>query len=361
MKKLFLIGIVLVCLLVSLMGGYAGKEVTSQTATEGSITIVDSAGREVRVPQPLERIVALHGDAAEVIRALGAKDNIVGITKYMADEPEFWPELRDRPICGSSFSPNYEKIVELNPQVVIVYGGTFGFSASSELEEKMEPAGIKVVKLDCYKPKTIARDLSTLGLMLGRSERAAELINFFDEYLGEVHSRISQLKPEEKVRVYFEQWTDYKSVAEGAGYHDMVTMAGGINIFAGSGVAYPEVSPEAVLEKGPQVVIKNTTPKYAASGYTAADSGEMAALRSELVGRPGWANLEAVRNGRVFVISNEIVGGAKKPIGICYLAKCLYPDKFQDIDPMAMLKEYLEKFQGVPYRGIYVYPGLEQR
>jgi len=318
-----------------------------------TVTIIDSTGREVVLPQPLESIVALHTDVAEAIRALGAKDRIIGITKYMAGKAEYWPDLADATNCGSSFTPNYEQIIDLNPQVVIVYSGTFGFSAPTALEERMEPAGIKVVKLDCYKPETMTRDVSTLGVMLGKEDRATEYITFIEGYLSTVNSRVKKLKADEKVRVYFEQWTNYKSVAEGAGYHDMILMAGGINVFAGAGVSYPIVSPEAILTEDPQLVIKNTQE----AGYTATDASGLQAIRDALLARAGWANMDAVKNNKVYVVSNELVGGTKKPIAICYIAKWLYPDKFQDMDPEAMLREFMEEYQGIPYQGVYIYNG----
>ena len=340
-------------IIATLEGENASATLAVSTVAPATVTIVDSAGRQVELPQPLDRIVALHTDVAEAIRALGAKDKIVGVTKYMANEPEFWPELKDKTNCGSSFTPNYETILELDPQAVIVYSGTFGFSAPSELEEKMAPAGIKVVKLDCYKPTTLSRDISTLGIMLGEEDRATELINFFEGYLSTVNSGVKKLKADEKARVYFEQWTDYKSVAEGAGYHDMILAAGGINIFAGAGVSYPVVSPEAILDENPDIVVKNTQ----VGGYAANDASELESIRNDLLARAGWDTLEAVMNNRVYTVSNEIVGGTKKPIGICFMAKWFYPDKFQDLDPEAMMREYIEDYQGLTYQGVYTYSG----
>jgi len=337
----------------ALEGKSASATLTVTEEPPETVTIIDSAGREVTLPKPLSRIVALHTDVAEAIRALGAKDRIVGVTKYIADQPEYWPDLKDVTACGSSFSPNYEQLVALDPQVVIVYSGTFGFSAPTELEETMAAAGIAVVQLDCYKPESMTRDLSTLGVMLGTEARAAEYITFIEGYLSIVNDRVKSLTSSEKMRVYFEQWTDYKSVAEGAGYHDMILMAGGINVFAGAGVAYPIVSPEAILAKDPQLVIKNTQEP----GYKATDSSALQTIRNALLARAGWNNMDAVLNNKVYVVSNEIVGGTKKPIAICYIAKWLYPDLFLDFDPEEMLIEFMVEYQGVPYQGVYFYSG----
>ncbi len=92
-----------------------------------SITIVDSAGRVVEIPQPLERIAVWDSAAAEVIRAFGAKDKIIGIAEYMARKyPFYWPDLMDKPQIGSWYMPDYQRTKEIEPQVLITITG-YGF------------------------------------------------------------------------------------------------------------------------------------------------------------------------------------------------------------------------------------------
>ena len=45
--------------------------------------------------------------------------------------------------------------------------------------------------------------------------------------------------------------------------------------------------------------------------------------------------------------------------GTAYMAKILYPELFKDVDPEAILKEYFDKWQGIPYLVVYIYPSLE--
>ena len=113
---------------------------------DARVTIVDSAGRKLQVPRPVRRMVVLNTDAAEVICALGGEESIVGVSESIA-ESELLRKLGDRPSVGRWNSPSYERIVELEPEVVIAYGRYPG----AELEEKLEPAGMKVARIDCYK------------------------------------------------------------------------------------------------------------------------------------------------------------------------------------------------------------------
>ncbi|MHC1579976.1 MAG: ABC transporter substrate-binding protein, partial [Candidatus Alkanophagales archaeon] len=96
--------------------GAAGK-----SESKYPITVVDSAGNTIVIEKPVERVVALTSDAAEVIRAIGAADKVVGVSKYVVQDEAFFPELSRLPSVGSCFSPDIEKIIELEPDIVITY------------------------------------------------------------------------------------------------------------------------------------------------------------------------------------------------------------------------------------------------
>ncbi len=75
--------------------------------------------------------------------------------------------------------------------------------------------------------------------------------------------------------------------------------------------------------------------------------------------RTELAEVSAVKDGKVYVLAFEISQASSIPIILpAYLAKLLYPEKFQDFDLDAYMKEYLEEYQGIPYQGTYYYPPL---
>ena len=349
MKKI-LIGLVLILLTGSLVGACAPA--STETSTAEMVKIVDSEGRLVEIPQPVERVVVLDHYGGEMVRALGAKDKIVGINRYMADNPEYWPVLKDVPSAGFFTEPNYEKIVELNPQVVITCD-----LGVPETETKLEPTGIKVVRLNFYKPKTFVNDIRTLGLLLGKEKEAQELIDFFQHYFNTVQERVGKFAVEEKTTVYYEGKKEYSSVAGSSGHHEAILLAGGVNIFAGEATGLwgtCEVSPEAILEKNPSAVWK-----YFPGSYIPANQGEMTATYDNLLSRPGWAELDAVKNNRVIIMNYWMAKGCGKLVTICYMAKLLYPDEFQDMSLEEVAREWIERFQGVNYHGGYSYPPEE--
>ena len=312
----------------------------------------DITEKAVTVNMPIERVVVLNEGAAEGVRIVGAKDKIVGISNFAADDPEFWSDMQNTPIVSSD---DYESIIELNPQMVINYA-SFGYKP--ELEEKLEPAGIKVVRQDFFKPVFLIRDIRTLGILLGKEERAEEFIDFLQGYISILQERVESIDPEEKKRVFFEtcvssEYPDLSTGAKGSAWHTQIVMAGGINIFADTVTPYPKVSPEAVLDKNPEIVIRQMRDR----GYTITDPSDMIALRDEIMSRPGWDKLDAVKNNEVYIISNGIAWcGIRKHVGVFYLAKWFYPGLFSDINPEEFHKEWLDEFEGIEYKGIWVYP-----
>ena len=325
----------------------------SPPAVKRTITVIDSAGREVEIPQPLERIAIWNGSAAEVIRALGEKERIIAINKYMPREPSYWPELKDRPQIGSPWDRDYEKIIMLEPQVLITYSRYY----LDEIVQKLEPAGIKVLALNFNRLDSLQREIEIMGKVLGREERAREFADFLLSKVEFVEERIKEIKPEERKRVYWELGNhDYRSIGPKSIFHQNFTRAGGVNIFADliTGTS-SEVDPEAILLRDPGVVIKDGHGvNY--GGYEATDTERMEEKRREMMSRPGWDKLTAVKNGQVYLFGRGFGGGLEAPLMICYLAKLLYPDKFKDLDVEAFHREFLEKYQGLPFKGIYVYP-----
>jgi len=234
---------------------------------------------------------------------------------------------------------------------------TYGTHPRVDIEEvaaTLAPAGIKVVGIDCFKLDTLFSDITTLGQLFGTEEKAGKLIMFFQDILGAVEEKVRDLNPEEKPRVYAEHHRgDYYSFGPGSAWHEMIERAGGINIFADMPMPYPEVDPEAVIERNPQVILKDTrrTPPM---GYGVTDTEPIQAYIDELTARPGWEALDAVRDGRVYVTSPDLTAGPKKVIAIAYFAKLFHPQL--DLDPEAIFREYLESWQGIEYKGIFIYP-----
>lgn len=358
MKKLIQVGLV-VCLFVSAMAGsvMAPTPALAQEPEQKTVTIIDDRGQQVEIPQPLERVCVFSRWNVEFVRAVGGWESVVCMDADSAKDGSYWPGFDQNNAAGTSQSPDYEKIVALKPQVVIMITS----DPWAEAEAKLAPFGIKVVALNGWEMRGFAVRVATFGLMFDTRDRAQEFIGFYQKYIDLVQERVKSV--ENKKRVYYETAPDYKTCLSGerSVYHHMIEQAGGINVFGNVSVAEQpqaspgglfEIDPEAVLVKNPDVVIKM------GGGGNDYRPGvdEMKATWEKLVNRPGWDQLDAVKNEQVYVLSYITTNWAAKMVGLCYLAKWLYPELFPDLDPDAVVKEYLEKYQGLTYSAAHHYP-----
>ena len=312
---------------------------------EKEITVVDANEDDVTVSMPLERIVVINSDAAEAIRTLGAKDRIVGVTDIMTEMPEFFPALSQKPSVGLFYEPDIEKILELEPDAVF----TARHYPSPEYFENKLPPTIDVVRLDFYKPHNMAEEMGILGYIVDKRQEAGEFIDWHEGYMNTIYERVEGLSEDEKPKIYNEAGT-YGTYTESSGW----TMPGGINIAADlSEAEFVYVDPEWVVEQNPDIIIKQV---YGVTGYTIDDTSEVEAARDEVMSRPELAGVTAVKEGKVYCIDMDT---SCSVFGHAYCAKWVQPELFEDLDPQEIHEEYLERFQGIPYQGIHVYPPLE--
>jgi len=341
-------------LLLSLLGGGC-RESQSPGAAEKAkkITITDSYGRQVEVPSPPGKIISLNSNVTEMLYVLSMGDKIIALS----DDQRFPPQAKEKQTVGPTFTPNVEKIVAQRPDLVFAYGPSGGPALKKELAEQIEAAGIPLVYLDLYKPRSFASDLRTLGKIVGREAEAEKYVAFVEKYFRLIEERLQKVKPEERVKVYLEGRTgDYVTYAQGSGGDERIALAGGVNIAANEPGRYPKVSAEWVLAQNPQVVIKEVLHTNIPMGYGITEPGKLEEMRKNIMKRPGWEGLDAVKKGRVYLISTELSGSPRDVVLLCYYAKWFYPQLFADLDPAAVHREILEKFYKLEYKGIWVYP-----
>ncbi|MEW6425607.1 MAG: ABC transporter substrate-binding protein [Bacillota bacterium] len=352
LKNSFLFSL-LAFLIIFCVAFTAGCGQTKKEVSPAEITITDSLGRSVSVPQPLEKVVVLNGDVAEALSIIGVRDAIIGISDTVQQNP--YLGLQDKPVVGKWDNPSVEKIVELKPQVVLTYSKWPG----GELEQKLEPAGVKVVRLDFFKPETYDKDLLALARMFVKVRQAEDFIKWKAEKVAMLSKNLQDLPNEKKVRV-FAIWESnlsketWKTFGQGSAVDQCIKMAGGNNI-AGSLESYPQVNAEWILKENPAFVAVGVS-EGKGLGYTVADFNQAKAIREEAFQNGVLRATEAVKEGRVCLIHTKLFGSDKTYIGALYLAKWLYPERFKDVNPDRVLKEYFDKWLHVPFKGRWAYP-----
>jgi len=309
-----------------------------------ALTIIDSAGNAVEI-EKAERIVCLSTDCLEAVLILGEKERIVGLGTNALQKP-FSPNVVD---VGKWSDPNIEAIVSLNPDIVITY---VQWPERGKLEEKLRGTGIKVVRLDFYKINTIFDEFITLGKILGKEERAKEIAEYWRSQLELIKSRTEKL---ERVKVYWESFSNYSAAGNGTGWNDIILIAGGENVF-GSESGYPKVDAEKIIAKNPEVFIKSVSSSVFRPCRD--DASKLIEFHASIKPRPEINQIEAGRNDRVYVIAAEMLHGTLGLIvETAYVAKILHPSEFEDIDPKELHERYLRSL-GLKFDSLWVYPDL---
>ncbi len=320
----------------------------STEETGGTQTITDSIGREVEIPDPVTKAVVANAYNTEIINAIDALDCVIGVDYNIYQDKESWQNrfTEDMVIGKSQKELNYEKIIELDPEVLILTGnGTY-----EEAEEQLEPFGIKVIVCDAYYTDQFEKSCDLLGEIFGQEENAEELKSYFMDKLNYIDE---QLKDVEKKRVYFEYRTEGNTTIPGNFFYYMVEYSGADNVFKDSSNVV--VESEAVVEADPEYIIKVSAPDVYSSYYPPT-AEEHQAIKEELISRPGWDEIEAVKEDNILLLSHYVHGGASKLVGTMYIAKFLYPELLPDLHPEQVFKDWLEKYQKLDYIEGHTYP-----
>lgn len=341
------------------IAGCAPKPEEEVSLSKG-IVITDEMGRKAAFTSIPGRIVVLTGYPAEVICALKEGERIVGICN---PEGEYIPELRKKPSVGkSTVTPNLERIIELKPDLVIAYQWT-----EKEVIEKLERAEIRVL---CFRVWTLAETLQfieKMGKLLGREKEANQLKEFINSKIDMIREKTEGIPVKKKPSIFCEVFKPYQSTAQGENsmktpwgkfmYKSptqiQIEIAGGINCVGRQPVRSPIMSPEWVVEKDPDIIIKIPW----VEGVGSIPSLEaMKAIRDEIMHREGLNLIKAVKEGRVYIIHSKLCAGPRQVIGTCYKAKWFHPELFPDLLPKAVHKEMLKRFWKMELQGTWTYP-----
>ena len=337
---------------------------------EKEITIVDGKDRIVTINKPIKHIIPISSYVTEVMRSLKATDTIVGVPSPVASRKAFFQELAELPNVGGGYggSYDYEKIVELRPDLFILYATTY-----DEVADKIESIvpGVTVVRLSCpYMgcESGIYYDyVRKLGYILDRMDEAEELIGFYEECLSQIKEKVDARSEDEKPRVFYtlpSYFPRYSTVNRLNVIHEAIVEAGGINIAADIGTetsSSPNVDPEWVIEQNPDIIIGGTS----VIGYTVdkPPEADMKAMRDMIMNHPGWGGITAVESDRVYLLGQRLFSSTHYSVGPAYMAKLFHPDLFEDFDPQTIHQEYLDRFHHIDFdvkkQGVFVYPPLK--
>lgn len=335
----------------ALLYGCAGFKAEDGQAAEKEESVVDDLGRTVKLRLPLRRVVVANSHNTELINSIGnAIDKVIGVDAGI---------YRDRAAYGNRFGEenligqnqralNYERIIKLRPQALLISGNGYW----QEAEKKLGDFGIQVLVFNAYYTGKFQQNCALVGKLFGEEAQAAEFAAYFQKHLDYIGK---QLQGKPKKTVYVEYRSQNTTVAPGAPYDKMVQYAGAKNIF--DDAKSPYIDGEAVIRRNPQYIVK-ISEKNARGQYTPPTAEEFQARKRRIVERPGWDGIDAVQHDRILLLSHYAFGGASELVGTMYIAKFLYPEYLPELHPEEIFKTWVTKYQRLAYLPGHTYPAM---
>ena len=244
------------------------------------VKIKDDLGNEITFYEPPKRIVSLAPSNTEILFALGLNKEIIGVTEY-CDYPD---DAKNKEKIGGFSNPNLEKIYSLKPDFV------FGVRGNPK-ETLINLTKLKIDVL-AYDPKNLDdlfNLIITVGKITDKREEAYNLVSKMKEKRDSIIEKAEKLK---KKKVYLEIWNNpYMSVGENTYLNKLIEDAGGINIAKKAKGDWPILSQEFIITENPEVII----------------IAYMGQNIEEVLKRPGWENIDAVKNKRIYIINPDLI------------------------------------------------------
>jgi iron complex transport system substrate-binding protein len=281
--------------------------------TPQPISIEDGLGREVTLFEPAQRIVSLAPSNTEILFAIGAGGNIVGRDEF-SDYPNSAKELLS--VGGSFGDYNLEAIVDLQPDLIIA-----AEINTPEQVKALEDLGLNVFYLS--NPTTLEEmytNLITVATLTGHVDEANKLVDSLRQRVSNVEQIITSAGNQPSV-FYELDATDPSApwtAGRGTFIDSLITKAGGINITSDLEGQYLQISIEELLIRDPEIILLGDS----AYGIT----------KESLLGRPGWININAILNERIYTFDDNLVSrpGPRLVDGFEELARLLHPELFND-------------------------------
>ncbi len=272
-------------------------------------TVTDDAGRAVTMNQAPKRIVSHVPSATEILFAIGVGDRIVGVSNF----DDYPPEAKTKTSIGNYYNPSIEKIISVNPDLVVTDG-------SSKDIAQLDSAGIKYVVL--Y-PKTIdgiMNNIELMGKATGSQTKAEALVKDMKAQIATVTNKAKDAK---KVKVFYmfdvsdlnNPWT----AGPGSFIDSLITMSGGANIAANASSPYVKYSIEQIVAANPDVIIVATR------------MGSAIITPEQLMAHPVWGKMPALTQGKFFTVDGDLVNrpGPRIIQGLNSIARFIHPELFK--------------------------------
>lgn len=331
----------------------ACASLTAVTPALADRTVTDQLGRQVTLPDTVNRVVVLQHQTLNLLVQLNAADDIVGVLNSWKKQlgPEFvrfMPSIEKMPMPGDLTQVNIESLLALHPQVVFVAN-----YAPEPMIQQIQNAGIPVVAISLREDAAgeknkmnpsmadeehaynegLKQGIQLIGEVVNRQAEAKKLIDYTFAARAKFNAPVADIAQAEKVRVYMAN-PDLNTYGSGKYTGLMMQHAGAMNVAAATVKGARQVSLEQVLQWDPQVIfVQDRYPEVV----------------KQITTDPQWQAIDAVKNHRVWLMPEYAKAwGYPMPealaIGELWMAKKLYPQRYKNVDVDAEAQDYYHRF-----------------
>lgn len=334
--KRWISSILIICLLavgLSACGSGSNKESDQKAGTiveetKTQLTIVDQAGRKVTVPKKIDSIALCYRVVIRFLLSLEQGEKIKGIGKTEEFLKEIEPSLKKSVSVGQGVA-DIEALAELNPDVF------FHKASDKKTLEAVEKIGIPAVGIDVETPEKMRQAIDVMGKVCGASERAAEIMNYYDKKLAELKSLEDSIDSAKRKSAIM-MGSSLGKVADGTMLQsEMIERAGGINPAKSLEASdlWPMAGVEQIFQWNPDYLFITNSES---ASYTPED----------VLDDSAWSELSAVKKKQIFVMPAVLDSwefpGTVSTLGIEYLMKTMYPELISEEKLESDVKEFYE-------------------
>ena len=279
----------------------------------------DHGPEELGVPSGFpERLVSMSPNLTQIVFALGADNLLVGVDQYSV-----YPEsAKSIPRMGSYLDPDLEALVAARPDLVLVV------ETDENIGDLLSGLGLEYEAFGNDTVTDVLASIRELGALLGREDAAEKLLSNFEAARRELEAALSE-EPRTRVALVVGRnpgrLQDIYVAGSSSFLGELLTMAGGENVFGDLPLPWPQVGVESIVAADPDVIVDSTLAK-------GASDEEFSALASDWHALP---SLRAVKYGRVIVAREGWfqIPGAYMDSTLRLFAHWLHPDIFPDEVP----------------------------
>jgi iron complex transport system substrate-binding protein len=289
----------------------AGLAVAALLCVLGTAPVGSSAAQPAAAPTPPRRIISLVPALTEMLFAIGAGPQVVAVSSF----DTYPPEVAQLPRVGALLDPDVERMMSLTPDLVAIYG------TQTDLKRQLERANIPVFEYRHGGLADVFATIRALGQRTGHGARASEVADGLERRIEAIRQRTAGRARRRVLLVFGREMGSLRNIyaSGGRGFlHDMLTAAGGINVFADVQREAVQATTELVLTRAPDVILE----LHEDRAWTAANTAETIAIWGRLAAVP------AVKDGRVHVLAGEglVVPGPRVADALERVARALHPE-----------------------------------